>query len=1619
MKLSRLKKTFIVIIISITGLVLLLVISLNLPVAHRLITRKINKILLENHLPLHISNVLIVLPKSVTISRISLTASDGDTILYAGEIQASFKPFAAFNKKIILSSVNIGDCRINITRNNRSHQLNIAEAFSGTKETQVTPSDEKKKTWEISIGNADLSETTIHMQDSVTGLNIDQKIGEIMVEIGKMSLPGKTIFIKSLAIDGATGKIRLDPHEKDNTGRSSSSDWNLGLGKLTLNKINQNFNDRADRILMNVILGAASIKINNSDLKNKVIGFDKIDASEASLTMLSDKQPEKPDKTSIGMAGTFPWAISGNGIEFENVTLRTGGYSDSTDNSVPAGFSIADLNMSLADIKITKDEAALIINKTSFDLGNGFSLKKLNGKLDSHSGEIKLKLSAETGNSVLNLEGSAEQNIFNIFKNPFMIGKAQATINNTRLSINDLFYFKPELKEKPLFVSLSSKPFIIEGDVRLLDTIISFSKIEINQDHNFGITLRGKISNILHTEKMLADLQFAIPDIRIDWLNKTLKESGFKSDMPAFGKLSVYGSISDSLILRHFKIILKSDLGNIDLNGVLDLTHDSFSAKTSFNILTLNKLLGNKEPGRFCGSGEINGSGIKQKAIVADGIILIDSLRFKDYTYTKTRIEYKLKQDNYDFRLVADDPSMHCDLKSNVSITDSVLSVKADGNFSSQLYDIHLSKDTLGAEGIIKAVFQKHSGNIKSDVNISALKLSTAHNISTVSQIKASFIADSLNASLIAESDFFNLNIQIGKPLGALGTILAVSKEYAGSVINPKHLNADKRVSYLPEMKATIKINSNDELGILLQDTTINFTNLSLELNIDPVAGKLNCKLLGRDFRYKYIKTGNFKINMSDSAGIMKLNTAADNCTLFSLPVNKLLLTSRTAGGQGLTNISILGQKDKLLYNFELGSLADSSAIILSVPSKHLTLNGIEWKLDTSDLFSYNRFTKSVSASVKISTSNSFLNLHADNEEGIDIYKVSMNNVTLVSLLPDGIISGNPAVSLSGSADYSVKENKSMEINSDLKFKDISWSDLIISNLSLKEKYKSSNPEEYYLDAAASIDSSTITLRAVKPLKGKRTINAEFNNLPIRTFQPFVKDILSDLKGYISGNVNVMSTNEIENFKGELNINKANFRINTLNSNYTIPGDRVLFIGKKMVFNKFRILDSLNNELLVEGPLDFSKSKSVSTDLEITSSKLQVMNRTEKENSSFYGNIFLDTHLFIKGPLSNPELKGKIILTGGTDIFFSQQENLSLTESEKVVTFVKKNPSAEQKRSEQTVNPNLLTKNAIEAVVEIDPATKLNISLSKRLYNINIMIQGGGELNFNMLVNNQINLAGKYVIGDGTADVKMIGWPNKTFHIVKGGFIRWNGKLGDPELQFEAVNKVRSSYTNPVDNKQRDVDLNVTLKLSNRLSSLDVSFSINTPDQYLMSIINTLSPEEQMRQAITTLLFAKIDLPGISTSSDYMTEQVNQLVATQLNQLTKTTIKGIDISFGLDSYMQSNQAGGQETKTSLSYDVKKALFNNRAQIEISGRLNDVNKQPGTSDLSLNNVSFEYQLDSAGTKFLKVYNEHTYEDVFEGEVIKTGVGLTYRKRYKTLGDIWRRESNKKKLKTQDK
>jgi translocation and assembly module TamB len=219
---------------------------------------------------------------------------------------------------------------------------------------------------------------------------------------------------------------------------------------------------------------------------------------------------------------------------------------------------------------------------------------------------------------------------------------------------------------------------------------------------------------------------------------------------------------------------------------------------------------------------------------------------------------------------------------------------------------------------------------------------------------------------------------------------------------------------------------------------------------------------------------------------------------------------------------------------------------------------------------------------------------------------------------------------------------------------------------------------------------------------------------------------------------------------------------------------------------------------------------------------------------------------------------------------------------------------------------------------------------------------------------------------------------------------------------------VKGSYVNPVDNKTRSVDFIVSMKLANQLSQLTIVFDVNSPDQYITSVLNTLSPDEVMRQAVNLLLFESIELPGIESSSTYMGSQLSSFVESQLNSMTKSNLKSVDLSLGVDTYKTSSSSA---EKTSFTYEMERKLWKDRASVKLSGRLNDDTHAEQTNAV-IENFTFEYAIDTVGTKFLKLYRHQDYEDILTGEVIKSGVGFIYRKSYPNLHDIWKRKDKKK-------
>ncbi|MBL0341487.1 MAG: translocation/assembly module TamB domain-containing protein [Bacteroidetes bacterium] len=545
-------------------------------------------------------------------------------------------------------------------------------------------------------------------------------------------------------------------------------------------------------------------------------------------------------------------------------------------------------------------------------------------------------------------------------------------------------------------------------------------------------------------------------------------------------------------------------------------------------------------------------------------------------------------------------------------------------------------------------------------------------------------------------------------------------------------------------------------------------------------------------------------------------------------------------------------------------------------------------------------------------------------------------------------------------------------------------------------------------------DSSVLLLKVIREDSiSVQKINAIFKYIPVSLLEPFTQEYINDLGGYASGEVMVSEEGTKPTIDGKLKLNAVTLNIIPLQAWFSVPEDSVVIKSNQVHFNHFVIVDSLKKQLFVDGIINLENTEKITADLDVSFDNIRVMNTTVKDHPDFFGSVIVNSGLKITGPVSMPSIKGKIKLQDGTNITYRHSEDLSLQERQKTVTFASLSMDTSAFSTAFSRVNELSGLPLIQTTLEITPKSIFNFEISSG-YNIHIGITGNGLLNYSMLPNNSMSLTGSYEIKQGTADLKFTGWPAKIFTITNGSTVRWDGDVTDPEVNLEATSKVKGSYINPVDNKTRNVDFIVSMKLTNQVSKLKVAFNVTSPDQYISSVLNTLPEEEMMRQAVNLLLFESINLPNIENSSNYVTSQINSFWESQLNAITKTSTKSVDLSFGIDSHTQTSASGGEEEKTSLTYEMQKKLFNDRASVKVSGRFNDETQAGNTSNNMVENFIFEYQLDTMERKFVKLYTRKDYEDILDGEVTKSGVGFIYRKSYPDFKSIWKRKSKTKRV-----
>ena len=387
------------------------------------------------------------------------------------------------------------------------------------------------------------------------------------------------------------------------------------------------------------------------------------------------------------------------------------------------------------------------------------------------------------------------------------------------------------------------------------------------------------------------------------------------------------------------------------------------------------------------------------------------------------------------------------------------------------------------------------------------------------------------------------------------------------------------------------------------------------------------------------------------------------------------------------------------------------------------------------------------------------------------------------------------------------------------------------------------------------------------------------------------------------------------------------------------------------------------------------------------------------------GKGFVDVDADVSGDLSFLDVDVTIDLLQGSNVTYiipDATSTLSTYNVDDMVKFVDFSDTTDNVARERLMKNMQIELNAALIVSE---GTTLNVDLSTDGKN-KVQVQGTGTLNYSYVTSEEDRMTGRYTIDKGFVRYTPPLMSEKLFEFKEGSYVAFNGDMLNPTLSLAAVDQIKANVTQEGQDS-RLINFDVGINVTNTLNNMNVAFELSTPDDItIANELSSMSAEQRASQAMNMLLYNVYSGPGATANTNFSGNPLYAFVESRVNSWVANNVKFVDISFGIDQYDKT--VGGSTSKTtSYSYKVSKTLFDDRFKIVVGGNYStDADADENYSQNLINDISFEYMINRSGSMYVKLFRKVGYESVLEGEVTQTGVGFVYKRKLKSLRDIFK-------------
>ena len=1463
---------------------------------------------------------------------------------------------------------------------------------------------------EVAVRSLELAKLAAHYRDSTAGMDLKVAAGQFAVNDCRVGLPAKTVGISRIAL--TDGDVFLNTAESAPAEKADSAaalPWQIDVGKLTV--ANLVFGMRTAPAATDL-----SVRLPDGEVDSCRVLLDSRQASVKSillnrggyayLTAPADAGEKAPDKTAVpdkrtasnkttarskaapsdktatqgkaahpdktaaadnassphdaaaddGEAPALPWtvrvgsvALNDNSLEYGTLHHRPAAGFD------PAFIVLSPLDLSVDSIYNRGADIALRIRRLAFTERSGLSVRNAAGAFAMDSTGISLSgFELATPLSGVRAEAHAGAGIMRMAPDTPLTADLSASLNTEEIKLLYPQLIPAALNDRIVRIKLSAAGTL--GDIKK-------AGLDISSPGHIDLAVNGTAKNLLAPERLEAAARFEGEFRDMAFLLEMLPDTALRRRVTIPERLTLRGAADADRGLYSLASTLTADGGQLTLNGRIDPEKQIYDAEVRCDSLPLNRFLPADSLGALDFTLTAGGAGFDPLLPQTRGSVRmrIGRAEYRSHDFGGIELDADLENQHLSGRLYDRDEALRLLLSVSGTLTEQEQRIGVSGNvFDFDLADMGITPEQIGGSFALDAdASASDAGGMAARLTLDSIVIRSKNRTDRIRRTNVTFGTDTAATRAGLTSGDLTLSFAAPEPLDSLTAAASRSAGVLAQQIRSQHVDMDSLKTVLPDFGLRVSAGRDNILSSFLRTKRIAFSNLDIAgTNCDslPVSLRMRVEKLAYGSIVLDTLTASAVQNGSRLEYALRVANAPGNLDNIALAG----VYGHVVRNTGAVNFYQKNRAGREGFRFGVDAAWNDSLIRASVTPLAPVFGSEPWTVNPGNYLVY-RFDGNLSADLDMTHGDQRFAIHTvpetDSLRGIRLDIAGLNIGGALAMLPSAPPVGGvlgAAVTLNTGAD-------SLAVRGDVSVAGLSYDKQRFGDVGLGVRY--AQGREQQADVRLTLDGADVlTARGdyCKERESPLDLTASIPGFPLQRADVFLPADMLRLSGILSGKLHAGGTPQRLQLNGGLQFAQTGVRVPMIGTSFRLSSDTIRIDDSRVLFDDFAVTAPNKSPLTIGGYVDLTDFGRITADIALWASDFQFVNVARKEGTAVYGKAYLDLDATAKGPLDELVVRGSVALLKNTDINYVMQDSpMDVKERpQNIVTFVSFRDMDNQSFAEATPTVRIGGMDIL-LNVDINDDVQAAVDLSADGSN-RIDLQGGGNLTFTMNPLGDVSLSGKYVLSGGTVRYNPPVISQKIFKITPDSYVDWVGNVADPAFNITAVETVRASVSADGQDS-RSVNFNISINIRNTLNDLEVSFGLSAPEDLTMqNQLNSLTAEQRANQAMNLLIYNTYTGPG--TTAKVSTENpLNSFIQKELNQWAQNNLKGVDLSFGIDSYGEDDPNG---QRTDYSYRLSKSLFSNRVRAVIGGKFStDADPSQNLKENLIDDISLEYMLTS--------------------------------------------------------